>query len=380
MGQTSSHRAAITTKSRIAMMDKIFIDPKPEWNDELISLGMASLRKEYQKDIERIEKGTHLQFNGGTEDFLPEAFSYDYKQYYLFFNNEPVPAIKRGPFYEVADPHGPYRLWKSVSNPFSIRVEKEIAGERHLFVPLQSSWVAKCSPEASNWQLWLNVENDANTVKAVIYDITGSRRLGFISSEGMLQLDSDPLILRRYTDHFAEKPLIFDFLTPICIQEKDADGKIQDLLEFRNLYDEEQQKPLKLVKIEDRWHFKHDLFYYVAADQKLEGLNLQNRCLILQNNQGERLALIPVCSYSTLVREKIPGPFSYMALQLAPDGSIDMQNTSYKNAFVAYHIAMQARLPEDSVKCLKFIKAAWGFYYKTAEQLRVYSWILPLFA
>lgn len=325
--------------------------------------------------------GDLLAGTKGLKQLVPENLIWNDK-YKLLFGGKRIVGEDCGSYYSVEHPSGHYTLWPSI---FGLSIEKRIDGQRHL---LYTKLNLGDIPDAQNWQPWVNLEDDQAPI--LILDKAGVNKLGHIEKDGTIQLYGPPKASVRYSRMLPWVHPFFETVGP-CLWTEMIDDKGIKSEGIQTGYCDRFNNPLEFVKTAGKWCLKNDPSYWIASDQTLKGAKFKKKYLILINQQGKKIVLVPDLTAKELgpkekkTEETEDGfqtrplfsdskpseePGKLLALDLDENGNLGLQNSAEKNAFACYHLLMRARTPKDYAKALEFLQSVREFRAFSDQELK----------
>ncbi len=390
IGLASYFRAARTLLDHLReIMDFIQSEESRSWIESLvpgqqvlswkmIDFPLLSIQTEKGPQLFHLFSGENLS-DPTQLGLVPEWFLSS-KKYQLLFGQKRVPAEKQGDrFYRVQNQGGEYKIW--FSSDFFHRdslenIEKTIEGKRHFLLSPEEIHL-DFLPVAQEWQLWLNIEKNSSTI--LIYDKTGKQHLGSILEKGVIELEHLTSCHFRYANSNEWASPFIHLAKPFLISErKDKDKGSGE--EIRLNLKDEKGETLEWVKKKNHWHLKQEPSYFIAQDQKIVGIKFHQRYLILENNRGEKWALLPELSHTQLMDRDLSSPqeapFSCLMIALSKEQEITVQTSPYKNSFLAYHLLMQAKKPQDYLVVLHYLQGTQEFRPYEDKELKMLGLIV----
>lgn len=333
--------------------------------------------------------GENLTKHQGESKLVPSDFL-SQSSYKTTFQSKKVVAEEKGNYKLVKHATGTYRIWPSrimdtgEVSPFTM--EKEIDGKRHISIALEDLHLDSI-PNVDAWQLWLNIEETSHQV--VIIDKNSQEVIGSIAANGTIELNGPPSSSYRYSLNPPWAHAFFDHAQEFLWTHKiDHEGKQTDSIKLS--YKGDDGSALEFYKSQGKWIFNRDPRYFIAEEQELVGLTCAHQYLILQDRQGNKIALIPELPSSLLTTPKkeqkvsdrespedssLSSKDAYVIVALGKENRIPLQDASYKNYFVAYHLMMQARTPKQYVKAFEYLKDTQEFRPYSDKELKILGMI-----
>lgn len=292
--------------------------------------------------------------------------------YQMLFQKKRVAAEVKEDHSLITHSSGNYTIWHT--GWMSVKsIEKFIEGKNYTLATARDVGM-DFVPEVQDWQFWRNSEESPS--ETLIHDKNGLR-LGYMTEEGVFHMDGPPPCSYKYAKEIQWESPFFEFSKPLVITQKiDQNGKITK--EMKLSITDENGDPLKFFKSGNRWFFEKDPGFFIADEQKIVGIQLHQKFLILQNSQGQKMALIPEITQAELaqkVKEKAK-TYSYVLIALTKNNEIALQSSPYKNSFIAYQLMMNAKKPQDYLVVLQYLKGVQEFRPYTDQELKMLGLIV----
>lgn len=299
--------------------------------------------------------------------------------YQRLFGNKPLNVFQTPDFLAAKDDLSPIRIveqWDDEDQPLEcLRMFDN--QDWYAYRPIEKVPSLSRLPFFAKLDVWINT-NPNGPVRARLYD-NKTRKLEYqIFADGTIEMASQGN-KRFELLNSKEVQAIKEFAPDALLLREKESGKVMMLLPH-NL--DEHGEPLIFDlkrerqadnRTRDIWSMRTDPDLIISSKQEIKGIDGYDRFLMLENSEGEQLALIPQISFGSIDQ----GGFPCMQMQLK-NHHIGIQKTSAKTLFSAYLHLSHAATSEDYVRALDLIESVREYRRFNDEELKILGLIYDL--